>query len=118
MLLSKTNILQVTTRRTQDITSDVFGGDLRIQEITRAEYRAVYQAADIGNDKVSLDKLHAGFFALMVIDPQTGAPMFTEAEIMAFPERNALWNEIVRIQKAGLDLSETGGDFLPAPSSD
>jgi hypothetical protein len=48
MLLSKTNILQVTTRRTQDITSDVFGGDLRIQEITRAEYRAVYQAADIG----------------------------------------------------------------------
>jgi hypothetical protein len=44
--------------------------------------------------------------------------MFTEAEIMAFPERNALWNEIVRIQKAGLDLSETGGDFLPAPSSD
>lgn len=118
MLLSKTNILQLITRRTKDIASDVFGGDLRIQEITRAEYRAVYQAADIGDNKVSLDRLHAGFFALMVIDPQTGAPMFTEAEVMAFPERNVLWSEIVRIQQAGLDMSEVGSDFLPAPSSD
>lgn len=117
MLLSKTNILQVITRRTKDITSDVFGGDLRIQEITRAEYRAVYQAADIGDNKVSLDKLHAGFFALMVIDPATGGPMFTEDEVMAFPERNTIWNEVVRIQQAGLDLSEAGPDFLPAPSS-
>ncbi len=118
MLLSKTNILQVITRRTKDVSSEVFGGDLRIQEITRAEYRAVYQAADIGDNQVSLDKLHAGFFALMVLDPATGAQMFTEAEVMAFPQRSALWAEVVRIQQAGLDLSETGEGFLPAPSSD
>lgn len=117
MLLSKTNILQIITRRTKDIPSEVFGGDLRIQEITRAEYRAVYAAADIGDDKVSLDKLHVGFFALMVVDPASGAPMFTEDEVMSFPQRAAIWNEIVRIQQAGLDLSEAGPDFLSAPLS-
>jgi hypothetical protein len=118
MLLNKANIDQIVTRRTQDIASPVLGGDIRIQEITRAEWNQVYADADIGDNKVHLARLNAGFFARMVIDPTTGTPMYTADEVMAFPERNALWAEIARIKQAGLDLSETGEDFLPAPSSD
>lgn len=118
MLLNKANIDQVVTRRTQDIPSPVFGGDIRIQEITRAEWIQVYADADIGDKKVSLARLNAGFFAFMVLDPTTATPMYTADEVMAFPERDALWAEVARIKQAGLDLSEAGDGFLPAPSAD
>lgn len=118
MLLNKANIDQVVTRRTQDIPSPVFGGDIRIQEITRAEWNQVYAGADIGDNKVNLARLNAGFFAFMVIDPITTTTMYTADEVMAFPERAALWAEIARIKDLGLKISEAGEGFLHAPSAD
>lgn len=121
MLLNKANILQAVARRTKDEPSAIFGGDLRIQEITRAEWRAVSADAALppnaaGEAQMNTDKWYGGFFALMVVEPDTGKPMFTFLEVMAFPERDDLWGEVRRLAQVGLDLSEVGADFLPAPS--
>lgn len=115
-MLTKDTILSKLARRTKTVASEVFGGDLCIREHTRAEFRAIQAAAALppenGEPQINLDQWNGGLFANTVIDAATGAPLFTLDEILAFPERNALWSEVRRIAQESLDLSEVGSDAL------
>jgi len=116
-MLSKDQILSQVARRTKTIPSDIFGGELCIREHTRAEYRAVMGAADRGKDDagqalIDTDRWNGGLFANAVIDASTGMPLFTVDEVLAFPERTAVWAEVRRIAQESLDLSEVGQPAL------
>ena len=120
-MLSKDQILSALSRRTKTIPSEIFGGELCIREHTRAEYRAITQAADRGKDAegqalVDTDRWNGGLFANAVIDAATGTPLFTVDEVLAFPERNAVWGEIRRIAQESLELSEVGPAALKSGS--
>jgi hypothetical protein len=123
MALSKDDILsRIGMRIERDEPSEVFGGALRLRELDRATARAASRASDIGNGRTDLDTWNASVFAAGVIDAATGAPLFTVDEIKAWPHRVALWNEIVRIGNAILELSEVSPDALksgdPAPDAE
>ncbi len=107
-MLTKADILTKLTRRTQSVPSDVFGGELCIREHSRAEFRAAQEAAAAPDsaDKLLTDRWNGSLFANAVIDPASGAPLFTLDEVLTFPERNQLWDEIRRIAQLSLDLSE------------
>lgn len=114
-MLTKDQILTSLARRTKTIASDVFVGNLRIREHTRAEYRAIMQGADKGKDEngqalIDTDRWNSGLFANAVIDMH-GEPLFTVDEVLAFPERTRLWAEVRRIAQESLDLSEVGNSF-------
>jgi hypothetical protein len=109
-VLTKDQILTTLSRRTQSVRSELLGGELCIREHSRAEFRAIQQGAADPDDTERLltDRWNGGLFANAVIDPASGAPLFTLEELLAFPERNALWAEIKRIAQLSLDLSEVG----------
>ena len=107
-MLTRDAILAQMARRTKVIASDVFGGDLRIQELLRSEYRATERAAA---DAKSVDVWNAGIFAIAVIDADS-KPLFSADEVLLWPERSALWGEVLRIAQAALDLSEVGSEAL------
>lgn len=116
-MLTRDLILAQMTRRTKVEPSAVFGGDVTIRELLRSEFRAVRAAATAGDRLLDTDLWNAGIFAAAVVDT-TGAPLFQADELLTWPDRSAVWNEVLRIAKAALDLSEVGPDFLPPPSSD
>lgn len=107
-MLTRDAILAQMARRTKVIASDVLGGDLRIQELLRSEYRATERAAA---DAKSVDVWNAGIFATAVIDADS-KPLFSADEVLLWPERSAVWNEVLRIAQAALDLSEVGSEAL------
>ena len=107
-MLTRDAILAQMARRTKVIASDVLGGDLRIQELLRSEYRATERAAA---DAKSVDVWNAGIFATAVIDTDS-KPLFSADEVLLWPERSALWGEVLRIAQAALDLSEVGSEAL------
>lgn len=112
-MLTRDAILAQMSRRSKTIPSEVFGGDLRIQELLRSEYRATERAAA---DAKSVDVWNAGIFATAVIDADS-KPLFSADEVLLWPERSAVWNEVLRIAQAALDLSEVGSDALKEPST-
>jgi hypothetical protein len=118
MPLDKNAILSSIVRIEREEQSAPFGGALLLRELTRAEYRAIATAADMGNDQINIDQWNGGLFAAGVIDPVTHAPAFTLDEVLTFPQRGALWDEIKRIATCILDLSEVGAGPLLAPSTD
>lgn len=107
-MLTRDAILAQMARRTKVIASDVFGGDLRIQELLRSEYRATERAAA---DAKSVDVWNAGIFAIAVIDADS-KPLFSADEVLLWPERSTVWGEVLRIAQAALDLSEVGSEAL------
>ena len=107
-MLTRDAILAQMARRTKVIASDVFGGALRIQELLRSEYRTTERAAA---DAKSVDVWNAGIFATAVIDADS-KPLFSADEVLLWPERSAVWNEVLRIAQAALDLSEVGSEAL------
>lgn len=58
------------------------------------------------------DRWHAALFAAMVVDPETKEPIFDRDQILTWPNRIELWNEVRRIAQMGLDLSEVGAEAL------
>lgn len=112
MLLSKAQIQnQVSNLIQKEITSEVFGGDLIVREMTRKAYRQVIEGA-----ASDVDRWNAGLFAAMVINPPTDEPMFTTDDVLAFANRSDFWAEILRIAQIGLDLSEVGKESLKSES--
>lgn len=116
-MLSKQDILARMQRRTQTISSDVFVGDLRIRELLRSEYRAIQAQAQPDGEPFNVDRWNAGCFAAIVIDA-SGEPMFTVDEVLQWPERPEVWDEVVRVANAGLNFSEVGTAALKKPSGD
>ena len=154
-MLTRDSILAQMQRRTKIEHSAVFGGDVRIQELTRAEFRAAQAAAaglsqnewfalirlrqavhawSVGveinadarmellglltqSNDTNADIWNAHIFAASVVD-DTGKALFTPADVLAFPERDDVWAEIVRLDTIALDLSEVGPEALKAPSDD
>lgn len=112
MALGREQIVPALARRTQDIPSAAFGGEIRIRELTRAEWRASNDHASTGKEDadgapiIYIDHWAAARFAAGVIDPATDAPMFTADEVLAWPNRADLWREIGRIADAIDRLSE------------
>ncbi len=64
-----------------------------------------------------LERWYVGLLAVSAIDPETGAALFTRDEIMAWPQRAELWDEVARLGQAVLDLSEVGESHLKKESS-
>jgi hypothetical protein len=118
MPLDKSAILSSIVRIEREEQSAPFGGALLLRELTRAEYRAIAAAADMGENQINIDQWNGGIFAAGVIDGATQAPLFTLDEVLSFPQRGALWDEIRRVASVILDLSEVGTDPLPEPSTD
>ena len=109
MALDKATILATLRLAERDEERVPFGGQLRLRELTRAQWRACAQASAVPDDagKVNLDQWRAHLFAAGVING-TGEPLFTPAEVLDFPQRDDLWEEIARIADCILELSEVG----------
>lgn len=122
-MLTRDAILSQMQRRITTEHSDVFGGDLRLRELSRAEYRAAERDATTqqrsADGRVLVDgpRWNAGVFAAGVIDAD-GAPLFTPDEVLAWPERTPVWLEVLRVATLILELSEVGPEALKAPSTD
>jgi hypothetical protein len=122
MTLTKAQILAgLSERITTEMYVAALGGDVRIHELTRAQYRA---AAEQGKDAdhptlIKNDLWHIAVIAAGVIDAQ-GKPLFSFDELYPLaqgddpPLRATAARELA--QKI-LDLSEVGPTFLDAPSS-
>jgi len=114
----------------RDEPSEVFGGVLRLRELTRAQFRACRRDADLGERAyltrvgdqtvritIDADRYNAGLFAAGVIDPTTGEPIWGGVdEMLALPRRATVWDEILRIANLLLDLSEVGPGALKSGS--
>lgn len=115
-MLTKNHILTSVARRTTVLASPVFGGDIHMQELLRSAWRDASRAADLGNDLIDLDVWHAHLFAALVVDAD-GTPMFTAADVLAWPKRDAVWSEIRRVANEGLALSEVGPEAVKSGDS-
>lgn len=122
MALTKAQILAgLSERVTTDMYVRALGGNVRIRELTRAQYRAcVEQGKDPENaNLLKNDIWHIAVIAAGVID-EKGKPLFSFDELLPLsqgddpPLRTTAAQELA--QKI-LDLSEVGPTFLEAPSS-
>ena len=143
-------------RRTKVEPSAVFGGDLRVRELLRSEYKAIDANADTqaegdstrlntlrgalrswgllhtdvlaidaqnsfwlalssGQREVDVDAFNGGIFVAAVVGDDD-KPLFTLDELLQFPQRADIWDEIQRIAAIALQLSEVGPQALKAPS--
>lgn len=157
-MLTRDAILAQMRRRVVTEHSEVFGGDLRVQELLRSEYRAADARADMraqgdstrlqdlriavrqwavahigelsqdaqtalaralgaGQREINVDVFNASIFAAAVVD-DTGVPLFSADDVLTWPERSAVWDEVLRIASRALDLSEVGSNALKEPSPD
>jgi len=121
--LSKLDIRARAVLAERDEESVALGGTLRLRELTRAAWREANDYADTGEKTaegvsiILVEKWHVARFVAGVIDPATGAPMFTHEEVFGWPNRDDLWTEIVRIASAIDELSEVGPSFREGGSS-
>ena len=157
-MLTRDAILAHMQRRTKVEHSAVFGGDLRIRELLRSEYKAIDARADTqaqgdstrlitlrnalrqwaithtieldadaqtafwlalqaGHRELDVDAFNGGIFAAAVVGDD-GEPLFKLAEVLAFPQRPDVWDEIQRIATIVIDLSEVGPEALKELSAD
>jgi hypothetical protein len=91
--------------------SEVFGGELKLQELPRAAFRQASRAAALDGNRIDVDKWNGGLFCAGVVDAD-GAPLFTLDELLSWPHRAAVWNEIGRIAELLLNISEVGREAL------
>jgi hypothetical protein len=113
--LTKEKILARLIRREHTEPSDLFGGDLTIRELTRAEFRAIRDAALLPTGMLDVDRWNGGLFVAGVLNGK-GEPMFTLDELLALPQRIDLWDEVGRIANLILDFNEVGTDALKKKS--
>lgn len=71
---------------------------------------------------VDANRWNAALLAAGWIDPESGKPLWTAEEIMAWPARDEVWAEVARLAQCVYDLSEAGQESLksgdPAPHSE
>jgi hypothetical protein len=115
-MLTKEQILTKTALQTRSEPSELFGGELCLQELARGTFRAVVRAARLNDDEdsatVDTDKWNGGIFAALVVDPETKQPLFTTEEVLAMANRADVWDEILRVATIGLNFSEIGQEAL------
>ena len=118
MPLTKDGAAAVVRRRTKTIPSAVFGDDVLCRELTRAEWRdagnfaATGKTGSDGTPIILTDRWLAARFAAGVIDPVTEEPIFVRDEVLLWPNRAELWDEIARIADEIDALSEVGPSHL------
>jgi hypothetical protein len=122
MLLDKSALLAAVARRTKDIPSDVFGGDVHIQELSRAEWRAAGRESRRGEDAsgtplIDVDTWNSMIFAAGVVDGE-GKAIVSADDVRSWPNRDDVWAEVLRIATEILELSEVGRAPLSEPSTD
>jgi hypothetical protein len=115
MPLTKEKILARLLRREHSESSELFGGELTIRELTRAEFRAIREAAQISSGMLDVDKWNGGLFCAGVLDGK-GQPMFTLDELMMLPQRDDLWDEVRRVAELVLNFNEVGAEHLKKKS--
>jgi hypothetical protein len=121
-MLTRDAILQRVTRRTTSYDSAVFGGVLRLQELSRLEWRLAAEQAAIPGDpgRVYTDWHDAAVCAYGIVDAG-GAPLFTCDDILSWRNEPTLWDELRQIADVIRALSEVGADSLksgdPAPDA-
>lgn len=116
--LSKETLLGVV-RAERDEPSEVFGGTLRLRELSRKAYIDGQQYAEIPDEvgKILVEKWNAAIFAAGVVDPETKQPLFTADEVFEFGNNARVWGETMRIAQCVLDLSEVGQAAFPSEDS-
>jgi len=71
---------------------------------------------------LNVDRWHAALVAVGTHDPATGEALFSRDDILAWPDRNALWDELARLARLVLNISEVGDAPLksgdPAPAAE
>lgn len=90
------------------------------EEALRRALTAYYiGAAETATDA---DRWNAALLAVGMVDGESGKPLFSRDEIIQWPNRGALWSEVLRLAQAILDLSEVGQSHLksgdPAPAAE
>ena len=112
--LSKDTLLGVV-RAERDEPSEVFGGMLRLRELSRKAYVDGQKAAEIPGQEgmIYVEKWNAFVFAAGVVDPETKQPMFAADEISEFGNNPRVWTEVMRVAQCVLDLSEVGQAAFP-----
>lgn len=115
MALTKEKILLKLARRERQEPSEVFGGELTLRELTRAEFRAIREAATLPDGLIDVDRWNGGLFCAGTIDGK-GEPLFTLDELLALPQRGDLWDEIKRIADCILDFNQIGNEALKKTS--
>lgn len=93
--------------------ADLADADARRQALTQYWLGAPEAVLDT-------DRWHAALVAVGARDPATGEALFDRDAILEWPNRAELWNELVRLAQAILDVSEVSEEHLKkesAPSS-
>lgn len=141
-LLNRDALLDSLSPREAVEPSAVFGGELLLRELTRLQHRSLLAVANARPEMQRADAWNAGIFAAgvmsptsgdpypdnrrdaagnLLVDPTTRRPMFTADEVLALPNRSAVFDEVLRVAQRILDLSEVGPDALksgdPAPDA-
>lgn len=94
------------------LESGPLGAAVHIRELTRAQWRTATEAARADEEgKILLSPYYQHIFAFGVVDAE-GKPIFQPAEVLDFPNRDDVWEEIARIAQAILELSEVGSQAL------
>lgn len=109
MRATRDSILARLQLAERDVESIPFG-TLRLRELTRAQWRACADKARNEAGDILIDPWRAALFAAGVVG-EDGASLFSAEEILAFPQRDDLWDEIARIANAVLEVSEVGKTF-------
>lgn len=118
MPLTKEGAAAIIRRRTKTTPSAVFGNEVLYRELTRAEWRAALDYAATGEKSadgtpiILVDRWNIARFVFGVIDPVTEEPIFTRNDLLAWPNRTDLWDEVARVAGEIDALSEVGGDAL------
>jgi hypothetical protein len=116
MPLTRESAATVLRRRTKTIPSPIFGDDVTIQELARAEWREAEEWAATGEKTaegvpiILVDRWNVARFAAGAIGSD-GALLFSRDEVLAWPNRDDLWAEIARIASEIDALSEVGPSF-------
>jgi hypothetical protein len=132
MALTRERAAAVIRRRTKSLPSALFADDLLIQELSRAEWRAASDYAatgevnEAGQPVMLIERWNIARFAAGVVDPDqvdeagNHPPLFTCEEVLVWPNRDDLWNEIARVAEEVDTWSEVGPEALrkSGPESD
>jgi hypothetical protein len=90
--LTKTQILEVDDRQAEIVAVTEWGGDVMVRGLTGAE-RDQFEASIISrkgrNTDVNMQNFRAKLVALSVVDPETGARLFDDADVGALGRKSA-----------------------------